>query len=69
MITKTIDYQDGDTQLEGYLAYNETGAPLPTVLVAHDWSGRREFACKAAERVAAISSAIMARSTSRVELS
>ncbi len=54
MITKTIDYQDGDTQLEGYLAYNETGAPLPAVLVAHDWSGRREFACKAAERVAAM---------------
>lgn len=54
MITKLIDYQDGDTQLEGYLAYNETGAPLPAVLVAHDWSGRREFACKAAERVAAM---------------
>ena len=54
MITKTIDYQDGDTPLEGYLAYNETGAPLPAVLVAHDWSGRREFACKAAERVAAM---------------
>lgn len=54
MITKTIDYQDGDTQLEGYLAYNETGAPLPAVLVAHDWSGRREFACKAVERIAAM---------------
>lgn len=54
MITKPIDYQDGDTQLEGYLAYNETGAPLPAVLVAHDWSGRREFACKAAERIAAM---------------
>jgi dienelactone hydrolase len=54
MITKTIEYQDGDTQLEGYLAYNETDAPLPAVLVAHDWSGRREFACKAAERVAAM---------------
>ncbi len=54
MITKCIDYQDGDSQLEGYLAYNETGAPLPAVLVAHDWSGRREFACKAAERVAAM---------------
>lgn len=52
MITKTIDYQDGDKQLEGYLAYNDTGAALPAVLVAHDWSGRREFACKAAERVA-----------------
>lgn len=50
--TKTIDYQDGSTQLEGFLVYNETDKPRPAVLVAHDWSGRREFACKAAERVA-----------------
>ena len=54
MITNLIDYQDGDTQLEGYLAYNETSHPLPAVLIAHDWSGRREFACKAAERIAAL---------------
>ncbi len=54
MITKHIDYQDGNTALEGYLAYNESDAPKPAVLVAHDWSGRREFACKAAERVAAM---------------
>lgn len=52
MITKTVDYQDGDTQLEGYLAYCETDKSQPAVLVAHDWSGRREFACKAAEKVA-----------------
>ncbi len=54
MITKHIDYQDGNTPLEGHLAYNETDMPKPAVLVAHDWSGRREFACKAAERIAAM---------------
>ncbi len=54
MITKHIDYQDGDAVLEGYLAYNETDKQQPAVLVAHDWSGRRDFACKAAERVAAM---------------
>ncbi|MDP1558740.1 MAG: dienelactone hydrolase family protein [Nitrosomonas sp.] len=54
MITKHIDYLDGRTQLEGYLAYNETEALKPAVLVSHDWSGRRERACKAAERVAAM---------------
>lgn len=54
MLTKYIDYQDSGTQLEGFLAYNETDTPQPAVLVAHDWSGRREFACKAAERVAAM---------------
>ncbi|MDP3198017.1 dienelactone hydrolase family protein [Tabrizicola sp.] len=52
MIIKTIDYQDGDTQLEGYLAYHETGKPKPAVLVSHDWSGRRELACQGAERIA-----------------
>jgi len=52
MIIKTIDYQDGDTPLEGYLAYHETGKPKPVVLVSHDWSGRREMACKGAERIA-----------------
>ncbi|MER2512063.1 MAG: dienelactone hydrolase family protein [Nitrosomonas ureae] len=54
MITKTIDYLDGNTSLEGYLAYNDTGKPQPVVLVAHDWSGRREMACKGAERIAAM---------------
>jgi len=54
MIKKTIDYQDGSTLLEGYLAYHESTQPRPAVLVAHDWSGRREFACKAAERIADI---------------
>jgi dienelactone hydrolase len=52
MITQTIDYHDGSTVLEGYLAYHDTGAPKPAVLVSHDWSGRRELACKGAERVA-----------------
>ncbi|PXX16699.1 dienelactone hydrolase [Nitrosomonas ureae] len=52
MITKTIDYLDGNTSLEGYLAYHDTGKVQPVVLVAHDWSGRREMACKGAERIA-----------------
>ena len=54
MITKTLDYNDGDTVLEGYLAYEESDTQKPLVLVAHDWTGRREFACKAAERVAGL---------------
>ena len=52
MTTQTIDYHDGSTILEGYLAYHDTGTPKPAVLVSHDWSGRRELACKGAERVA-----------------
>ncbi|SFK76417.1 Dienelactone hydrolase [Nitrosomonas aestuarii] len=54
MITKNIDYQDGNTLLEGFLAYEDTASAKPAVIVSHDWSGRREFACKAAERIAAM---------------
>lgn len=52
MIIKTLDYQDGSVQLEGYLAYYESNAKKPIVLVAHDWGGRRELACKGAEKIA-----------------
>lgn len=53
MKTDYIDYQDGDIALEGYLAWDDSAAaPRPVVLVAHDWSGRREYACSMAERVA-----------------
>lgn len=54
MITEAIDYKDGKNQLEGYLAYNKSDSPQPVVLIAHDWSGRRAFACEAAERIAAM---------------
>ena len=50
MKTDYIEYQDGETTLEGYLAWDETvSEQRPVVLVAHDWSGRRELACAAAE--------------------
>lgn len=52
MKTDYIEYQDGDTTLEGYFAWEDSAAePRPVVLVAHDWSGRRELACDAAERM------------------
>lgn len=52
MKTHYLDYQDGDTALEAYVAFEETEQQKPLVLVAHDWTGRRELACKAAEEVA-----------------
>lgn len=52
MITKYINYHDGNTQLEGYLVCPESDIPRPAVLIAHDWTGRRDFACRAAERIA-----------------
>jgi dienelactone hydrolase len=50
--TKLIEYYDGDTLLEGYLAINDDAANKPIVIVAHDWSGRNEFACEKARALA-----------------
>ena len=45
MQTQLHEYHDGDTVLEGYLAYEPSrGNNQATVIVAHDWSGRNEFA-------------------------
>ncbi len=52
MITTTLEYNDGDTVLEGYVAYEESDRQKPLVLIAHDWTGRREYPCQAAERIA-----------------
>lgn len=52
MKTETIEYNDGEVTLEAYVAYQETDVQKPLVLIAHDWSGRRQFACDAAERIA-----------------
>lgn len=53
MSTQLIEYRDGDTLLEGYLSCPDgASGPLPAVLVAHDWTGRRDYACRAADRLA-----------------
>jgi dienelactone hydrolase len=55
MHTEIIDYQDGDTQLEGYVAWdNSISGARPAVLVAHDWTGRRDFAKSKAEEMASL---------------
>ncbi|MBA2654637.1 MAG: dienelactone hydrolase family protein [Gammaproteobacteria bacterium] len=53
MRTQNVTYFDDDTELEGYLAFNsDISKPRPAVIVAHDWSGRNEFACQKAEKLA-----------------
>ena len=53
--TKFIEYQEGSTLLEGYLAEPSSSAQKkPAVIVAHDWSGRNEFACRKADELAAL---------------
>src|SRR5690554_5971800 len=51
--TEYLEYRDGDTVLEAYIAYDdELSGERPCVLVAHDWTGRREYACSGAEKMA-----------------
>lgn len=51
--TEVIEYKDGDTVLEGFLAYDDakTGA-RPGVLVIHDWTGLGDYAKRRATMLA-----------------
>jgi len=53
MKTQTLDYLDQSTQLEAFLAWDDKKpGKKPAVLVAHDWTGRREFAENKAKEMA-----------------
>src|SRR6185369_14118907 len=48
-----IEYRDGETQLEGFLCYDEAlPGPRPTVLICHASSGRDDFVERKARRLA-----------------
>ncbi len=50
--TKLIDYNDGDTSLEGFFAFDDTQSmPMPTVLICHAWGGRDDFVCEKAKKL------------------
>ncbi|TGD73412.1 dienelactone hydrolase family protein [Mangrovimicrobium sediminis] len=51
--TRLIEYTHGDTTLEGYLAWDDALAgPRPAVAISHAWSGRSEFECEKARKLA-----------------
>lgn len=51
--TRNIEYRDGDTLLEGYMAWDESCSDKrPGVLVSHAWRGRSEFEENKAEQLA-----------------
>lgn len=54
MHTSNYLYHHGQQELHGYLAHLEIKdeQPRPAVLVAHDWSGRNDFACEKTELLA-----------------
>jgi dienelactone hydrolase len=42
--TETVDYKDGDTTLQGYLAYDDAiQGTRPGVLVVHQWMGLTDY--------------------------
>lgn len=45
IVTQTVEYQQGETTLEGYVAYNdEISALRPGIIVVHEWMGLNEYA-------------------------
>lgn len=51
--TKTIEYRQGNTILEGYLAYDDSiEGKRPGVLVVHEWNGLQSYAKKRTEQLA-----------------
>ncbi|MCC8983110.1 dienelactone hydrolase family protein [Bradyrhizobium acaciae] len=52
MHTRDIDYAGGDAALRGYLAFKDTGAKRPGVLVFHEGLGLGDFAMERARRLA-----------------
>ncbi len=52
-MTRTVEYRQGDTVLEGYLAYDDAIAgKRPGVLVVHEWTGLGEYVRKRAVQLA-----------------
>lgn len=55
LVTKAVEYKQGGTVLEGYLAYDDMHkGKMPGILVVHDWTGLGPFAKLKAERLASM---------------
>ena len=53
--TDTIEYKEGETVLEGFLAYDDANTKArPGVLVIHDWTGVQDYAKDRAKQLAAL---------------
>lgn len=53
VVTRVVEYRDGDAVLEGYLAYDDAvSGKRPGVLVAHAWKGQGEYARRRARQLA-----------------
>jgi dienelactone hydrolase len=51
--TQVVEYKDGDTMLEGFVAYDDAKTGVrPGVLVIHDWTGLGDYAKRRAKMLA-----------------
>lgn len=45
IVSKTVSYSDGETQMKGYIAYDDSfKGQMPGVIVVHEWWGHNEYA-------------------------
>jgi dienelactone hydrolase len=59
--TETVLYKDGDVELEGFLAYEDTKSSLSRgILVIHDWTGLQDYAKSRATQLAELGYAAFA---------
>lgn len=55
IITKVVDYSDGDINMKGYLAYDDsTKGERPGIIVVHEWWGHNDYAKKRARMLAGL---------------
>jgi dienelactone hydrolase len=51
--TQVVDYKDGTTDLEGYIAYDDqVTTPRPVVLIIHQWTGLSDYEKMRAQKIA-----------------
>ncbi len=54
LVTKTIEYKEGSTVLEGYLSFDDSKGLKPGVVVVHDWMGLSEDTKSRADMLAGL---------------
>lgn len=55
IVTQIVDYQQADTPLEGYLAYDDSvSGKRPAVIVIHEWNGLDDYAKMRAQKLAGL---------------
>ena len=55
VITKTVEYKQGDTVLQGFLSYDDAAkGKRAAVLIVHDWMGCTDHQKEQAEKLAAL---------------